>query len=423
MSKLTVAWICHFSNEEVRKRLPLVAKGKVIADFAPWVTNLIQEFKQFKDVELHVIAPHVGLKTFACSFAMDGVQYHFFKADIPFLNRYWPRFFRLDYYSGFARNRFLVSRFIQKIKPDIINLIGAENAYYSATVWGIRHLPVLITIQGIYSNEERFKVEKRDVIRCKVERKTHSQNRYFAVNAAFMPDLIRRDAPEPIFFWNRFPLKIMKLDGEYNVAKKYDFVFFSRMIALKGTEDALEALALVKQHRPDVTLRMMGYCDEAYVAELNEKAAKLGVADNVEISVGYALQEDLLREAARAKYYLLPTKLDTIPGTILEAIHLGLPVVSYRTGDIPLLNKGDERVLLCEREDIVALAANMLRLLNEPTLGAQLSRKAKAFVDRWFDNQSCAQNIVNQYKAVMAHYHNQEAIPAELLHENYLSSI
>jgi len=394
-----------------------------VADFAPWITNLIQEFKQFEDIDLHIIAPHVGLKAFTYSFNMDGIHYHFFKADIPFLNRYWPHFFRLDAWTGFVRNRLLVRRFLNKIQPDIINLMGAENAYYSSTVFGIKHIPVLISIQGIYSNEERFKVEKRDVVRCKVERRIHSENRYFGVSAPFMPDLIRRDAPDPILFWHRFPLKIVKLENVQHIEIKYDFVFFSRMVPLKGTEDALEAMALVKQHKPDVTLRMMGYCDEAYLNELREKARELGIEKNVEITGGFALQEDLLLEAAKAKNYLLPTKIDTIPGTIFEAIYLGLPVVSYRTGDIPLLNKGDTRVLLCDREDIASLARNMIRLLDEPELGADMSQKAKAFVERWFDNQSLALHFLAQYKAVLAHYHHNKPVPDSLLYENYLTNV
>jgi glycosyltransferase involved in cell wall biosynthesis len=287
----------------------------------------------------------------------------------------------------------------------------------------VKDFPVLISIQGIYSNEERFKVEKRDVVRYRVERKIHAENRYYGISAPFMPDLIRRDALDPILFWNRFPLKIVKLEKTEQAEKRYDFVFFSRMVALKGTLDALEALALVKKYKPDVTLRMMGYGEASHLEELKEKAITLGIKNNVEISGGFALQEDLLKEASKAKFYLLPTKLDTIPGTILEAIHLGLPIVSYCTGDIPLLNKGDTRVLLCDCGDITALADNMIRLLNEPELGVELSQKAKFFVEKYFDNKKIAFNFVHQYNAVLAHYHNNEPVPDALLYENYLTNI
>jgi glycosyltransferase involved in cell wall biosynthesis len=423
MPKLKVVWICHFSNADVRKRLSLSKYGKKIHDFAPWITNLIEEFKHYEDIELHVVSPHLGLKDISCSFNDEGVQCHFFKSDLPIFNRPWPYFFRFDAWTGFMFNRFLVRRILNRIQPDIVNLMGAENAYYSSSVLDVKGLPVLITIQGIYSNEERFKVEKRDVVRCTVERKIHSENKYFGVSAPFMPALIMRDAPDPILFWNRFPLKIVKLETARDIENKYDFVFFSRMVALKGTHDALEALAVVKQHKPDVTLRMMGYGEAAHVAELKEKAKALGLEENVKITGGFALQEDMLKEASKAKFFVLPTHIDTIPGAILEAIHLGLPIVSYCTGDIPLLNNGDTRVLLCDCGDITSLAGNMIRLLDEPELAAEMSQKARVFVEKWFDNQSIAINLVNQYRAVLAHYYHNEPVPDVLLYENYLNSI
>jgi len=424
IKKLKVVWICNFSNANVRNLLPLAKRGAKVSDFAPWITNLIEEFKNFKDIELHVISPHVGLRVVGETFSHEGIYYHFFKADIPLLNRNWPSYFRLDAWTGFIFNRLIVKYFINIIKPNIINLVGAENINSSSTVLGIKHLPILISIQGIYSNEERFKINKKDVVRCKVERKIHSENKYFGISAPFMPDLIRRDASDPILFWNRFPIKIVKLENTQYNQKIYDFVFYARMIPMKGTEDALEALALVKQYKPDVTLRMMGYCNESYLTRLRDKAKSMGLENNVVISYGFALHEDLLREATKAKYYLLPTKLDTIPGTIFEAIYLDLPVVSYSTGDIPLLNKGgDIRVLLCDKGDVNALARNMIRLLDEPEFGANLSLKARTFVEKWFDNKTIALNFVNQYKAVLAHYYCNEAIPCHLLYENYLSNI
>jgi len=423
MHKIKVAWVCHFSNNEIRKQLPLAKKGVQVSDFAPWITNLLDEFKRFGEIELHIISPHRGLNVFTHSFDMDGIHYHFFQADAPFLNRHWPHLFRLDAWTGFAFNRFLVRRFLSKIQPDLINLIGAENAYYSSTVLGIRNIPLLISIQGIYSNEERFKAEKKDIVRCNIERKVHSENKYFGISAPFMPDLIRRDVPDPILFWNRFPIKIVKLNSVQYIEKEYDFVFFARMVPLKGTEDALEALALVKQIKPDVTLRMMGYANESCLNALKEIIKRLGIEKNVKIGGFFPLHEDLLREATKAKYYILPTKLDTIPGTILEAIYLDLPVISYNTGDIPLLNKGDMRVLLCDQGDITSLARNMISLLDEPALGDDLSRKAKMFVENWFDNKTIAHNFIDQYKAVLSHYYHKEAIPKSLLYENYLSDI
>ena len=425
MIEMKVAWICHFSNATVREKLPLADNGKSVADFAPWISNLLEEFKGFGEVELHVISPHVGLSACTFSFELDSIHYHFFKADYPFTNKYLVYLCHMaESHTGYLRNRMLVHSLIAGIRPDIINLMGAENAYYSSAVLDVTDIPKIITVQGIYSNPERFKLLKKDSVRYSVERKIHKQNRYFGVSACFMPDLIKRDAADPVLFWNRFPLKILKTDNASSIAKQYDFVFFARLEAVKGPDDALDALALVKKYQPQVTMRMMGPLGSSPILEeLHNKSRALGLENNLRLSAGYALQEEMLKEAARAKYYVLPTKIDTIPGTIFEAIYLGLPVVSYRTGDIPLLNKGATRLLLCDKGDIAALANNMASLLSDPQLGPDLSRKARAFVEKWFDNRKLAYNLVEQYRAVQANFHHEVPIPPHLLYENYLNDL
>jgi glycosyltransferase involved in cell wall biosynthesis len=424
MSKIKVVWICHFSNEDIRKMLPLTKKGLKVSDFAPWISGLIKEFKTFQEVELHVISPHVGLKVSEYSFTNDGVKYYFYQADIPNVSRYiLSIYYRVDAWTGYIIKKNIVKRLINNIKPDIINLIGAENPYYSSTVLGIKNYPILVSIQGIYSNPRRFDVIKKEKVRYYTERKIHSENKYFAINASFMEDLIKRDSDNAILFWNRYPINVVKIKKEQNTDKIYDFVLFSRLTSLKGTEDALKAMAIVAKKMPEVTMRMMGIATKERIQELKNKAITLGIEKNVFITEGYALHEELLQEALKARYYILPTKLDTIPSTIFEAIYLDLPVISYNTGDIPLLNKGDVRVLLSDKEDIESLANNMILLLSNPELGVQIREKAKMFVEKWFDNRRLALNFLDQYKAVLANYYNMEDIPKSLLYENYLKDI
>ena len=422
MKKLRIVWICHFSNSEVRKYLPLTKRGQKTSDFAQWVTNTINEFISIKDIELHIISPQYGLKTMTYSFDFEGIHYHFYTADIPFINKVWPPFFPFDKLTSYIGNRILVRKLLKKIKPDLINLWGSENPYYSSTVLGIKNVPVLITIQGIYSNPERFKVVHEDKLRSKLERRIHSQNKYFGVSAPFMPSLIARDSKTPILFWTEVAKKInIPIDLPTN--KSYDFVLFSRLSVLKGCFDALEALAIVKKTKNNITFRMMGVPgSETIMDELKAKVNSLGLENNVILSGSFDLHEDLIKEAAKAKYYILPTKLDTIPGTIFEAIYLGLPVVSYKTGDIPLLNKGDIRVLLSENGDITALAENMLRLINEPLLSIVLCEKAKIFVEKWFNSRVLAFNFIDQYKAVIDNYYNNSIVPDKLLYENFMKN-
>ena len=73
MKKNKVVWVCHLSNPQIRQHLkffkwtPLAIVQRIAGkgshyDFALWNTNAIQEFEKFDDIELHVVAPHYGIK-------------------------------------------------------------------------------------------------------------------------------------------------------------------------------------------------------------------------------------------------------------------------------------------------------------------------------------------------------------------------
>ena len=72
-------------------------------------------------------------------------------------------------------------------------------------------------------------------------------------------------------------------------------------------------------------------------------------------------------------------------------------------------------MLISEIGDIEHLAANMLKLLDSPELAEQLKKKAKTFVEKEFDNATSAKRLLEDYKAVIAHYHNGTPIPEKLL--------
>jgi len=54
-------------------------------------------------------------------------------------------------------------------------------------------------------------------------------------------------------------------------------------------------------------------------------------------------------------------------------------------------------------------------LMNDEEYAKMLAQNAKEFVTRTFDNTASAKRLVEDYKAVIAHYHNGTPIPKELL--------
>lgn len=426
--KIKVAWICHFSNGKVREKLPLSKRrflnrikkmlGKqpyVYTDFAPWVNNLISEFEKFEDVELHIIAPHTGLSPFKYSFEINGIFYHFFRPELPL--RLDILVSRLPHQEKrrFSLNRLWVKQFIKEIQPDIVNLIGTENPYYSITVLDIKNIPVFVSAQTVYTNPDRQKISGNcDPLRWDTELKIHHKEKYYGCAGRMHRDLILRNNPDAIIFKNFFPIQYPKKVKE--VEKEFDFVYFAQGVSQKkGIEDAIDALALVKKEKPNVTLKVVGHCPPNYKVFLNNKINNLGLTENISFHDYFPVHSDMHQYIKKAKFALLPVKLDVIPGTVIEAMLLELPVVTYKTTGTPYLNKNGETVLISEIGDIEHLAANMLKLLDSPELAEQLKKKAKTFVKKEFDNATSAKRLLEDYKAVIAHYHNGTPIPEKLL--------
>ena len=419
---MKLVFLCHFSSESIRTKLPLNSKGRAIQDFAPWVPELIKEVSTYKDIELHVIAPYDGLKKWIVEYCENSVHYHFFRCNLPVLNKripaHWPSFLGGNY----SINRFIVHHLIRKIKPDIVNLLGAENAYYSSCILGLNEVPIFITIQGIYSNPERFRFQKENKLNSKLERLIHRSNKYFGINASFMPGLIKRDVENPILFWNRFPIKAF-IASNFRIdenKKKYDLIQFSRLTGSKGVFDLLSAIVIVKQYFPHVKVRMVGPASSNDLEGLNKKIKDLSLSQNIILSGAYPNHEDVLKDAAYARISVLPTRIDTIPISLFESVYLGLPVVSCNTGDIPLLNIGDERILLSDVGDTQALAMNIVRLLSDFKLRNLLAEKSLKFVKRYFSNSANVSQHILILKAVLKNYREGIPIPQDLLYEGYL---
>lgn len=426
-NKLKVAWICHFSNKEVRMRIPqkkmdllsrfkpLFGKGKSYNNFdlAPWVTNSIKEFEKFDDIELHIIAPFPRLKYLTYDFEMNGVFYHFFKPDILFFSIiskvcWW--FKRIVFI-----NRYFVKKIIAGIKPDIVNLIGTENPYYSITVLDIKNIPIYVSAQTVYTNPNRKKLSDSWIqLHWDVELMIHKKETYYGCTGRMHRDLIMQNNPNAIIFKMFFSIE--KPNQIKDRSKIYDFVFFAgTVVKKKGIEDTIEALELVKKVKKNVRLNIVGSCSENYKDYLLNKINSLGLAENIVFDSYFPVQSDMHQHIVQSHFAVLPVKLDIIPGTIIEAMFLNLPVVTYKTTGTPYLNKDVETVLISNIGDIDMLAKNMLKLMNSPSLSKKLSENAKTFVEREFDNATSAKRLVNNYRAVIEHFYNNTPIPENQL--------
>lgn len=231
IKKIKVALIGHYSTAEVREKMLLdnrklynivrkvfgmPTKKGGFGDIAPWTAGFVHYLSQREDIELHVISSHSGLKKMHYSFKMNNVNYHFVKVDYT---NFMRRIVKNDnLWRKVNPLRFIVKRIVDKISPDIVNLVGAETAFISSTILDIQNYPVFVLCQTIYNNPDRYKYDNIDSKNASTEMLIFKENKYFGVYSKMHHDLLISHKPDAFVFDFKWPSR--KLPVVESVLKK-----------------------------------------------------------------------------------------------------------------------------------------------------------------------------------------------------------
>lgn len=114
--------------------------------------------------------------------------------------------------------------------------------------------------------------------------------------------------------------------------------------------------------------------------DLRDLAGSLGIADRIHL-MGHVLPV----EPALAGVFALLVTAENEPfgRTLIEAMHLGTPVIATRHGGNPEAIEDGRTGFLVDPDDPAAFAAPLRRLLDEPGLAARIAAAARVGLDRY----------------------------------------
>lgn len=150
----------------------------------------------------------------------------------------------------------------------------------------------------------------------------------------------------------------------------------------KGQDILVEALPDIVGQIPDLKLYFVGSgADSAYANTLRARLAQLGVAEHAEF-VGY--REDGMAYTYASDLLVLPSRAESQPLVILEAMALGTPVVATNVDGIPdMLESGAEGYLFDPAKP-AELAARVVELYRDGALRDAFAERASAAYWRGF---------------------------------------
>lgn len=146
----------------------------------------------------------------------------------------------------------------------------------------------------------------------------------------------------------------------------------------KGQDVLLEALRSLASQ---VSFTMAGRILETdFYAALVKEARELG---SVQL-LGDLGHDAAMQLLAAADVLVLPSRDETMPIVLLEAMSLGKPIICTRVGGIEESIRDGENGLLVPREDARALGAAITRMCDDRELRTRLGRAARETYERHF---------------------------------------
>ncbi|QBZ97916.1 glycosyltransferase family 4 protein [Flavobacterium sangjuense] len=140
---------------------------------------------------------------------------------------------------------------------------------------------------------------------------------------------------------------------------------------------AVKVFIKIKAAFPEAKICMVGpKKDDSY-----SKTLKFAKKNNIEvIFTGKLSKTDWIELSKDYNVFINTTHFDNTPISVIEAMALGLPVVSTNVGGIPYLLEHDVNALLVNDDDVDGMTDQINRLFTEPNLANTLSEKGKESV-------------------------------------------
>ena len=315
---------------------------------------LLGELEKSPDLRLHIL---VLRKQFPRSFSFErnGVTFHLLKTRGGCRA---PSLFWLD--------TVLIRRALKLVKPHVLHAWGTEQG--AALVAARLKLPHVVTLQGLYSwCRELGLANWHEQLGAWVERRILPRAPLITAESTFSAGYARRRfAPAPVEQIDHVPDWLFHRVKRAPRTSPVRLLFVGRFEARKGADLLLQALDRLA---PELAfdLVMVGAPREPLHRTLRgslspELWSRVVFKDRI-------TSEEVMQELAQATLLVCPTRMDTGPVSVKEAVVAGVPVVASAVGGIPDYVVPGENGVLFDSGDLQGCIQAIREACRHPLFG------------------------------------------------------
>ncbi len=282
-----------------------------------------------------------------------------------------------------------IRKVMRKVKPDIIHAHDMGISFLAALACG--KTPLVSHIHN--NNFESRKVSVRTLgyyLAAQKAKKilwvSHSAQEGYYFHAAF-------EQKSQVLYNVIDAQKLLQKAAVANNTAVYDILYLGRLTYPKDPHRMVEVLAKVMEQIPNARAAIVGSGDME--AEIRQSISEKGLSDRIDCLGFLSNPYGILQHA---KVMLMTSRWEGTPMCALEAIALGVPIVSTPTDGLRELVVPGKTGFLADSEDKLAQAC--CDILQEDALRQQLKQNSLRRAEELLDVKHYRSTLQNLYESI-----------------------
>ena len=280
-----------------------------------------------------------------------------------------------------------VKRVIAEEKPDVIHAHDMGASFFSALACGKTPLISHVHVNALNARKLNLKALAY----------------YFAAKKAKHIFWVSDSSYNGYYFQKKLSSKssilynIIDIKALYEKAAKdtntydYDVVYLGRLTTQKNPQRLMQVMKKVVQKKPNVKIAVIGTGD--LEAETKAVAGQLKLEENVSF-LGF--QSNPLKILKDAKVMVMTSRWEGTPMCALEAMALGVPIVTTPTDGLLAVVENEKTGFLSDDDDV--LADSILKILEDRALYTKMSANSIQKAQEKMDTGTYKETILSFYQ-------------------------
>ena len=262
------------------------------------------------------------------------------------------------------KNLFEIRKYFKKNAQVVISFLAPFNMMAIAANFGTG-IPMIVADRNDPSKVPSNKVLRkiRDFLYCFADGVVVQTQK----NKAYFSKIVQKKS-EVIYN----PVNLKEYAGiSLNLEREKTIVTAGRLMPQKNQEMMIRAFKTVEDKYPEYQLIIYGEGPKRN--DLEQLISELKLEGNVQLPGNTTKLHDCIKAAGM---FVLSSDYEGMPNALIEAMCLGLPVISTKVSGATDLIKDHENGILTELNDQGELEAAMLELIENPLLAEKLAKNA-----------------------------------------------